>query len=297
MPHALNISDAMAFKHSTPEAENTFIVSWCFFNLCNYDCSYCPPNLKSGSLKGLPLATVQEIVDGLLELYPQKKFLFEFTGGEITLYRDFTPMVNYLREKDCDVNILSNGSRPAEWWKQHAPLIKHVCLSFHLERACSDHYIEILKIITATTTVHLNIMVIPARLQECLDFYESVKSLYPQISLALQPLAGHPGVTLTDYTAKELFILQSQHADKVDTPKSGPGYLFSKPHQSYRSDMQWHFSEGAKQNTTANEVIAASTNNWLGWKCSAGLEMLIIDWQGDIHRRLVQGRRKSRQRV
>jgi MoaA/NifB/PqqE/SkfB family radical SAM enzyme len=181
-----DLSDAITFKHSTAEAEHTFIVSWCFFNLCNYDCSYCPPNLKSGSLKGLPLETVKEIVDELRALHPTKKFLFEFTGGEITPYRDFTEMVTYLRDQSCDVNILSNGSRPLAWWKQHAPLLKHVCLSFHLERANADHYAEILEVITQTTT--------------------------------------------------------------------------------------------------ANDVIGTNANKWQGWHCSAGLEMLIIDWQGDIHR-------------
>lgn len=279
-----NLTDAVAFRHSSPEAQNTFIVSWCFFNLCNYDCSYCMPNLKNGTFKGLPFERVREIVDGLFRAHPKKKFLFEFTGGEITIYRDFTQLITYLHEKGCDVSILSNGSRPTGWWEQHAPLLTHVCLSFHVERAQQEHFLAVLAVITRTTSVHLNLMVMPGRLKECLALYAAVEAQFPSVSLALQPLAPNEEIPPGEYSARELFVLQTQHADTPEGPMSGPGFLFSKPHVNYRESMVWQFAKRAEVPTTAQEVIAEGTNQWQGWKCSAGLEMVMIDWQGDIHR-------------
>ena len=59
-------------------------------------------------------------------------------------------------------------------------------------------------------------------------------------------------------------------------------------------DLQWILSKDstAKENCVvddkdlyhANDIIKKKMNNFKGWKCSAGIESLMINWDGEVHR-------------
>jgi MoaA/NifB/PqqE/SkfB family radical SAM enzyme len=60
------------------------------------------------------------------------------------------------------------------------------------------------------------------------------------------------------------------------------------------NDLEWIIAQDAtvkpncriddEQVMHANDVIKLHKNNFKGWKCNAGIESLMINWDGDVHR-------------
>src|SRR4051794_22303064 len=105
--------------HANPKMESTLVVNWCLTNICNYTCSYCPKILHDHSVGFPELETVKAFC---ARLFKQKgggqNTYFEFTGGEVTLWQDFLPLLEYLKAQGANTTFLSNGSRPMAFWKK-----------------------------------------------------------------------------------------------------------------------------------------------------------------------------------
>src|SRR5690606_28139837 len=90
-----------------------------------------------------------------------KKYFFEFTGGEVTLYKELPALFAFLKEKGAKVGLISNGSRSLDFWKKLLPLIDQICLSFHPESAKADHYLSVVQLLSPTVRTHVNVMMSP----------------------------------------------------------------------------------------------------------------------------------------
>src|SRR5215207_2003766 len=97
--------------HGNARYEEYFVVNWCFFNICNFSCSYCPEILHSGKNRGLPIDQVKNFCKQVIETKSDKKVFFEFTGGEVTYYKEFAALMRFLKEQGADTGLISNGSR------------------------------------------------------------------------------------------------------------------------------------------------------------------------------------------
>jgi len=86
------------------------------------------------------------------------------------------------------------------------------------------------------------------------------------------------GDTLYDYNDFQKKIFDKQH--ELITKH----IRFTKPFDYYRGAMRTVDSEGNTQVTSAHRFINDKTNDWSGWKCYAGVEQLIVDMDGTIHR-------------
>ena len=101
---------------------------------------------------------------------------------------------------------------------------------------------------------------------------------YENISLALQPLIVDFGDTLYEYTDEQKKVFDTQH--QVFTPR----IKHTKEMKLYRGAMKMVNEKGQFMIAGAHQFIARNANNWLGWKCYAGLEQLIVDMDGSVHR-------------
>jgi len=263
--------------HSNPNHNDWFVVNWCLGNTCNYKCSYCPSGLHDGSIKWHDADVVKKFVEKVIKQTSPRKVYFEFTGGEVTLYRNFIEICQHITKLGARVGIISNGSRTLRWWKDNKQYFDHVCLSFHPNFAELQHFIDVVKMLNTDLRTHVNIMMSPDKFDYCYSVANKIKDL-GNISMALQPLIHNFGDTLYDYTDQQKSIFNKQYELISKHIK------FTKSFDYYRGAMKMHNEDGTETISSAHRFISNKTNDWSGWKCYAGVEQIIIDLTGDIFR-------------
>ena len=153
----------------------------------------------------------------------------------------------------------------------------HVCLSFHPERASPDRYLEVAKILENRFRLHLNIMMSPDRFDYCYDLAQRATSL-TNTSIALQPLIVDFGSELYAYTEEQKAIMNNQWQ------LIGSKIKWTKRMENYRGSMRMITENGPGPVLPPHEFISRNMNNWAGWHCYAGVEQIIVDQDGSIHR-------------
>jgi MoaA/NifB/PqqE/SkfB family radical SAM enzyme len=269
--------DYVKLEHSNPQHNEWFVVNWCLGNTCNYECSYCPPNLHNGGIPWPDLDRVKNFIKRVVDQVSPRKVYFELTGGEVTMYRHFEEVCKYCTELGAKVGIISNGSRTLRWWEENKHLFDHVCLSFHPEHANADHFVNVVKILNNDVRTHVNIMMSPEKFDHCYAVANRIKNL-GNISMALQPLIHDFGDTLFDYTPSQKNIFDKQHELITKHIK------WTKSYDYYRGAMRKVYESGETEVSSAHRFISEGTNDWSGWKCYSGVEQIIVDLGGRIYR-------------
>ena len=271
------IDNYIKLEHTKAEHLDWYVVNWCLGNTCNFSCSYCPEGLHDGSKRWPELGAVKNFVSKVVEQAAPRKVYFEFTGGEVTLYKHFTELCEFVTSLGAKVGLISNGSRTIKWWESHKQYFDHVCLSFHPEFGDADHYLEVVKLLHNDIRTHVNIMMSPEKFDYCLRVAEKTVEL-GNISFAMQPLIHDFGSILYDYTPEQKHIIDRQwHL-------YGKNIKFDRSFEFYRGAMVKVYADGRKTNAAPHVLINDKANNWAGWKCYAGVEQLIVDMDGFFYR-------------
>jgi len=268
--------------HGFNDYNDYLVVNWCFHNICNFKCSYCPTSLHDGSTKGPDLAIVLKACDNIITQSKKEKFFFEFTGGEITYYRKFTELMTELKLRDVETGIISNGSRDLKWWFEHKHLFDHICLSFHAEQGDMEHFYDVAALLNQTVTTHINIMMLPNKFEELYEFAKRLASEIEGISISMQPLLENMSGSMFEYTKEQLIIL-NEHSlpwseNIIHKPRA------DRKTKIYRGELLKVDYSGNKTKTNSAELITRGENNWQGWNCWAGIENIVIDKEGQMFR-------------
>jgi len=264
-------------EHEHDFAKNTVVVNWCLLNVCNYKCSYCPEYLHSGTTGFPELSEIESFCTNVIAHHEGKNVYFEFTGGEVTFWKDFPELVDFLKShENVYVGVISNGSTSLEWWGSIKNKLDHTCLSFQPQFAKRDHYIKLTKLINGHMRTHVNLMMHPDYFSLCLEVVEELVADVPNISIALQPLSVDFKDELYDYTKEQLDIIDKQFE------------LFGS---KVKWDKNWQIFRGAmkvigekEMSTSAHRFITEGINRWKGWRCYAGVEQIVVDTDGVVWR-------------
>ncbi|MEZ8054260.1 MULTISPECIES: radical SAM protein [Vibrio] len=258
-----------------------FVINWALTNNCNYKCSYCHSDLHSGSIKAPSYEFVVQFIDEIFK-YSRKlglKPYFEFGGGEVTILRYFSDLIKYIHKNTGLVSIVSNGSKSLKWWSENGKFLNGVSLSYHLTDIKSEsHFIDISKVLEASqaTRFHVNIMMIPERFDDCLEFANRLKQEV-RCSIALQPLFegfGHGGITNKyPYTTKQEQIMKDFRG-RPEIKKLPPAM----------AELEVNYADGKTENLSTFDLIANDQTNFVGWDCYAGIDSLVVTFSGDIYR-------------
>jgi MoaA/NifB/PqqE/SkfB family radical SAM enzyme len=267
--------------HHHKEASDWVVVNWNLGNMCNYSCTYCPSILNDGSFGWNDFEVVRKFIDATAKHYAPRKVYFEFTGGEVTLWKDFIKTVQYIKEIEHDVGFISNGSRTLRWWEKNKENFDHVCLSFHPEHADPEHFFEVVKIMAGSCRTHVNVMghTDPELFDKGIVLSEKLCIEIENISMAFQPLVVDFGEVRFPYTDDQQKIFDEQWQ------LYGSKIKHTKEFKLYRGSMDMHDTVNTlKQNSAAHRFIADNNNNWSGWDCWAGVEQFIVDFDGSVWR-------------
>ncbi len=266
--------------HELDKHKDVFVVNWNLGNRCNYRCSYCNETLNSGSVPWLDAEAVLCFADKVIAHYSgklHKKILFEFTGGEVTLYKDLYKVLKYLKENGCKTEILSNASPRLAFWEKIKDVLDYAILSYHAEHCAPEHFYEVVKSVNRNINVHVNIMMNRNRFNLCRDLGVSIMDLGSGISLRFQPLLEKLAVNakLIGYTEEQLASIGILN-DRCSTDFTGQN--------RYRGRMIHYTSGGGEFIMDPLQYVTEKKNHWRGWLCWTGLEQIVVSQWGEVFR-------------
>ena len=125
---------------SVDRISDNFKVTWLMEKACNYDCKYCVPHHVKVS-KDTKFKTLDELKHYWLLIHSKismtgRKIDIAFSGGEVTLNKDFIPFLKWLNENFNDIDsilVTSNGSASKKYYMELVSYITNLTLSTHVE--------------------------------------------------------------------------------------------------------------------------------------------------------------------
>jgi organic radical activating enzyme len=267
-------SRAVRIERETADLRNQLFVNWELGNACNYACSYCPKQLHDGSRNWPAHEVVLRFADRLTRLAGSmgKSVHIQFTGGEVTLMPRFRRLLQSLRAAGCRLSIISNGSRSIRWWKENCDYLDAVNLTFHPESADIEHFEDVARLLSSRMRTVACVAALPTMFQRAVEVIERLSHSCSDITLILKPLFIEFGAQLYPYTLEQLRILSNLEFKTATTrPAFSPRLVII-------------YDDGAAVLKGPTALIAEGANNWIGWQCDIGLELLSINMRGEIYR-------------
>jgi MoaA/NifB/PqqE/SkfB family radical SAM enzyme len=187
------------------------------------------------------------------------------TGGEPAVHPDIEDLFDYLKRKDVYwVNLTTNGTRSAQWYLENEMFFNHVVFSLHFEH----DWKRVLHTIN--------------------QFYDSTER-----DFFVNVMAHHEYMDHVRTTVAQLIQKGIKFAVRRVRWTEGDHNIFDDMRYD-GTDLEWLLSMDAtaKPNCRvddqhilhANDVIKKHQNQFKGWQCNAGLESLMINWDGEVHR-------------
>jgi organic radical activating enzyme len=264
-------------EHANRDLSKIVNVNWCMGNTCNFECSYCPKSLHDGSHGWYDYDSVLRFCDKIITHYAGNTVYFEFTGGEVTLWKHFPDLCKWIKSQGHKVGFISNSSRTLRWWEDILPHADHVCLSFHPEAGDKQHFFTVAALTSQHFRTHVNLMMLPDRFDELYEFAEQLTDI-PNISMALQPLLINFGEQVYPYSAEQQHRIDNQYE------LVSKRIQHDRHFETYRGAMAMIEPSGKRTVIAPQKFISMQQNDWQGWQCHAGLENIIVDMDGKLFR-------------
>lgn len=241
--------------------QDSIKVEWNLGKRCNYDCSYCPSSIHDNTSPHTDIEILKKSIDKLVTL--GKPVRLSFTGGEPCVHPKFDELVRYAKYKGVSwISVTTNGTRPYEFYASLP--VDQLVFSIHLEYDWRRVFNTIESIVDLT-----KIKVI-AQIMAHHDYMDSVVELRGRCIQAHIP-----------NTVRRIRWTEGDH-DLFDDMRYHP------------DDLSWIKEQNATvkgncviddhQIIHANDVIKLHLNKYKDWTCNAGLESLMINWDGEVHR-------------
>jgi MoaA/NifB/PqqE/SkfB family radical SAM enzyme len=241
--------------------QDSIKVEWNIGKRCNYDCSYCPSSIHDNTSPHTDIKILKSAVDKLVTL--GKPIRISFTGGEPTVHPQFRELLKYCKHVGVSwISVTTNGTLPYEFYSTLP--IEQLVFSVHFEY----DWLRVghtLKKVNDSTSIS-----VIAQLMAHHDHMESV-----QLARAVAITDNIPS------TVRRIRWTEGDH-DLFDDMRYHPDDL--KWIKEQESTVKGNCVIDNTQIIHANDVIKLHLNKYKGWSCNAGIESLMINWDGDVHR-------------
>ena len=237
-------------------------IEWNLGKRCNLDCSYCPAEIHDNFSPHTDISILQYAVDQLTKI--SKPLRVSLTGGEPCVHPNIQSLLAYLKPRVEWINITTNITRPARWYSSQW-FVDHWVFSLHFEdNQWSNRVNKIIEIYENDPTIKIQVNVMAHhsymdRVKSAVRSFENNK--IPYVIRRIRWTEKHDWFNDMKYNQNDLDWILS----KVST---------SHPNTLIDSQELKH----------ANDIIKEHQNQFQGWKCAAGVESLMINWDGEVHR-------------
>lgn len=243
--------------------QDTIKIEWNLGKRCNYDCEYCPSEIHDNTSPHTDIKILLATIDKLAEL--NKPVRLSFTGGEPCVHPKFDEVVKYAKHKGIKwISVTTNGTRPFEFYQMISEYVDQFVFSIHFEY----DWMRVLN--TLTRIAESTPAALVAQLMAHHDFMHFVKAARGRLQQE-----GIPS------TVRRIRWTKGDH-DLFDDMRYNPDDLHWIKEQESTVHANVIIDNGTLMH--ANDVIKLHMNQYNGWSCNAGLESLMINWDGDVHR-------------
>ena len=284
---------------------NTFRVDWILGTFCNYQCSYCWPEVHSSTPDGRPLETLIKTTDEIKEQARKRgfnSFMFAFSGGEPSIFKGYLDLVRYISDdsSNCDsqtIHMTTNLSPGFKWLEKLAHAVsplqsKHIIASFHSEFAKKDLFADKIQFLQDRgIPVLINMVMVPGRFEALWEDALYFHSKNININLIPQRSGQELVPGWTDSMKKRL---QEGFPDKKTRYPSFVHKGGKSKEQDVREDISFTSNDCNMELTDstgrihfvdrAERLNSLDFNKFKGWDCLAGYRSLIIDKNGYVKR-------------
>jgi MoaA/NifB/PqqE/SkfB family radical SAM enzyme len=192
-----------------------------------------------------------------------KPVRISFTGGEPCVHPKFLELVKYCKHVGVTwISVTTNGTLPYEFYA--ALEADQIVFSIHLEFDWKRVFN------TVESVVNLTNKKVIAQIMAHHDHMDSVVQLRARCLLAHIP-----------NTIRRIRWTEGDH-DLFDDMRYNANDLNWLKEQEATVDGNCVIDD--TQIIHANDVIKLHLNKYKGWTCNAGIESLMINWDGDVHR-------------
>jgi MoaA/NifB/PqqE/SkfB family radical SAM enzyme len=241
--------------------QNSIKVEWNIGKRCNYDCSYCPGSIHDNSSPHTDIEILKNTLDKLITL--GKAVRLSFTGGEPCVHPKFEELVKYAKHIGISwISVTTNGTRPYEFYKK-LPVDQYV-FSIHFEYDVAPILDRVEKLRNDT---YKNVI---AQIMAHHDHMTNVKTVRTMLNNLSVP-----------NTVRRIRWTEGDH-DLFDDMRYHPDDLIWIKEQD--ATVLGNCVIDNSHIIHANDVIKLHLNKYKGWSCNAGLESLMINWDGEVHR-------------
>lgn len=244
---------------------NAIKVEWNLGKRCNYDCSYCPSEIHDNTSLHTDIEILKAAVDKLASL--GKPIRLSFTGGEPCVHPKFTELVKYCKYVGVTwISVTTNGTMPYEFYA-NLPADQFV-FSIHLEYDWQ-------RVFNTVESIHkLSDAKVIAQIMAHHDYMDAV------LQLRARCLLGH-----IPNTIRRIRWTQGDH-DLFDDMRYNANDLnwLKEQEATVQPNTVIFYKDNTLEQRHANDVIKLKLNQYNGWTCNAGIESLMINWDGDVHR-------------
>lgn len=236
-------------------------VEWNLGKRCNYDCSYCPKEIHDNVSPHTDIEILKTAIDKLSTL--GKPIRLSFTGGEPCVHPKFQELLMYAKHKNVSwISVTTNGTRPYEFYRI-LPVNQYV-FSIHLEYEWMRIMNTMTKLADETTFKLIG------QVMAHHDYMAHAKIVKGMLDQATIPA-----------TVRRIRWTEGDH-DLFDDMRYHP------------DDLNWIKEQEAtisgncviddKEIIHSNDVIKLHLNKYKDWSCNAGIESLMINWDGEVYR-------------
>jgi organic radical activating enzyme len=260
----------MKIEYEDKSKNDWFLVTWDLSNKCNYRCSYCPQEIHDGSSGWPSIDDVRSFVKSITTQLSNKKICFRISGGEPTYWKYFIDFAEIVKKENHYFSFITNGSRDAQYFEKINSFVDGVIISYHPEYSDKDHFIKISKSLDCPVAV--NLMMIPDQFDLLV---ETAKYLYENSNMAIWPKIILDKTTDKFITNQVVFYTEEQKTFL----KNWPYFRNLDDSKIHRGSILYN-----GEVMTANDIFIKKLNHYKGWKCWAGIDMINIDFWGNVYR-------------
>ena len=273
----------VAIHYVDPKRYDAVYIDWTLGNFCNFKCSYCPDELHNGLNPMSDIEVAKTFVNQLFDHYTikinKRYFIFNFFGGEPTLWKSRGKFVQWIHEYSRElgvtsiIEILTNGSRSIRWWNEYIKYFDVVKITHHTEFADPVHTLTVADLVISNGKMaFVQLTMIPSLWDLCLEHLNIISKSTHQFQIDVKPLRVDFGAKLYDYSDKQLDIFKQIYRHPANMPHVDLINMGSK----------FLFSDNTEVPIRYQDLIITKENSWVGWKCWAGVDIISIKQDGSI---------------
>lgn len=258
---------------------NQLRIEYMLGNLCNHRCSYCFPGSNEGTHPWPDVDVAITNLSHLLDHYVKNGknyFQLYLIGGEPTLWKDLPKFCKHFKENyNCQINISTNGSRSLRWWEENAKYFDVIEISVHHEFAKVDHLKNVADLIYKKNVyVNCNVLMDYGHFEKCKGIVEELKTSKKKWPI----IAKNVNINGATFYSKE----ETEYLE--NSLKRTPNILwYWRVKKDKELKLKLTFEDGSKKTVVGDNYVSLhNLNQFRGWKCNLGIDVIKIFQEGTI---------------